>query len=823
MEIPENIKKTLPHFLAVIIFAVVSLAYFYPLLEGKTLLTNDGTVARNSAKEIQDFRAKYGEEPLWTNSMFSGMPAYLISTLYKGNILKSVFSAFTFLRPASFIFLMMLGFYILLLMFKTDYRIAIAGALAYGLTTYLFFIIAAGHNTKAIALAYMAPMIGSIIYAYRRDAIKGTLLFALFLTLEIMANHPQITYYATMCVFVFVIMEAWWSFREKELPKFVKSSLILFGGIILAVGMNFGTLYTTYEYGKYSTRSQSELQTADFNKTTGLDKDYITYWSFGIDETFTLMIPNFRGGASIPFNRTSETVTALRRNNLSEYINQFHQYWGSQPGVSGPTYLGAIIVFLFVLGLIIVKDNLRWWLLAATILSIALAYGKNFMFLTDLFIDYFPGYNKFRAVTTLLVIAIFTIPFLGMLALRNVFNGSTSKKDIIKGIKIAAGITGGLALLFVIFPKLAGSYLSSVELSIGFPEWLTSALIADRQKLLQNDALRSFLLIAAAAGLILAFIHDKLKKEYAILGIAVLFLGDMWFVNKRCLAADRFVRKEATTPTPTQADSYILLDTTHFRVLNLNSTFSDASSTSYFHKSIGGYHGAKLKRYQELIDSTLSRDITHIIRTANTAQTLEELEERMQESFYNTTGINMLNAKYIIWNPDALPIDNEKAMGNAWFVEQPLFVENANEEIMAINNTDLNTHAIIDTKFREFVTKSSYLHSDSDNIILTSYKANELVYSSQSADEKLVVFSEIYYPAGWKSYINGVETPHFRANYVLRAMVVPQGNNEIVFKFEPASYNLGNKIAYTSSTIFILLIIGYIALTMRKKRQTEEI
>ena len=816
MNISEYIKKATPHLLAVIIFITVSLVYFYPQLEGKTLLTNDGTVSSNSSKEISDFRTKYGEEPLWTNNMFSGMPTYLISIIFKGNILRFVSTVFIFpYLPAAFIFVMMLGFYILLLMFKSDYRIAIAGAIVYGFSTYLFFIIAAGHNTKALALAYMAPMIGSIIYAYRRDAIKGALLATLFLALEIMANHPQITYYAAMCILVFVIFECILAFREKELTKFVKTSLILLGGIILAIGINFGALYTTYEYGKYSTRSQSELQDADINKTTGLDKDYITQWSYGIDETLTLLIPNFRGGACKPFDRTSETVTVLRRNNASQYINQFQQYWGTQPWVDGPVYVGAIIVFLFVLGLIIVKKQERWWLLAATILSITLAWGKNFMFLTDLFIDYFPGYNKFRAVTTTLVIAEFAIPFLGILALRNVFNGSTPKNAIVKGIKIAAGITGGLAMLFVIFPKMAGSFISPAELSIELPEWLTSALIADRQKLLRSDAFRSFLLIMAAAGIILAFIHEKLKKEYAILGIALLFLGDMWFVNKRYLTADRFVRKEAKIPTPTPANLYILQDTTHFRVLNLSvSTFNDAS-TSYFHKSIGGYHGAKIKRYQELIEFSLSRDINHIIQTANSVPI-----EEIQTSFDNTPALNMLNAKYVIYHPDAYPIDNESAMGNAWFVENPLFVEDANEEIMAINNADLSSQAIIDKRFSPLVTKSSYPYYSGDTIMLRSYRSNELVYSAQCSDEKLAVFSEIYYPAGWKSYIDGVEVPHFRANYVLRAMVVPAGNHEIIFKFEPASYYLGNRIAYASSSIFILLVIGHIISTIRKKRKT---
>ena len=819
MEIPEKIQKALPHLLAVTIFVIVSFTYFYPLLEGKTLLTNDGTVFDNSSKEISDFRGKYGEEALWTNSMFSGMPTFLISTMHKGNVLKSVYSIFGVFRPATFILVMMLGFYILMIMFKADYRIAIAGALAYGFSTYLFFIIAAGHNTKAFALAYMAPTIGSIIYAYRYNAIKGTLLAAFFLTMELIANHAQITYYAAMCVMVFIIMEGILAFREKELVKFFKTSLLLFGAMILALGMNFGPLYATYEYGKYSTRGESELQTAATNKTTGLDKDYITQWSYGIDETLTLLIPNFRGGACKPFERTSETVTALRQNNATQYVNQFQQYWGAQPWVDGPVYIGAIIVFLFILGLIVLKGHDRWWLLAATILSITLAWGKNFMFLTDLFLDYFPGYNKFRAVTTILVIAQFAIPFLGILTLKEIFNGGIQKPALMKGLKIAAGVTGGLAILFVIFPKLAGSYISPAEASIGLPDWLSSALIADRQKLLRGDALRSFLLIMAAAGIIFAFINKKFKKEYAILSLAILFLGDMWFVNKRYLSSDRFVRSDerARIHNPTAADTYILQDTSYFRVLNLSvSTFNDAS-TSYFHKSIGGYHGAKLKRYQELIDTSLVKNITHVMQIANNVQTLDEI----QPAFDNTSGLNMLNAKYVIYSPDAQPIENQKAMGAAWFVEQPIFVENANEEISSVNNIEISNQAVIDKRFRDLVTNDSYQHNTGDTIMLTSYLPNHLTYSVQSADEKLAIFSEIYYPDGWKSYIDGKEVPHFRANYTLRAMVVPAGNHEIEFKFEPQSYRLGNNVAYTSSGIFILLIIGQIALSMRNKRKEE--
>lgn len=782
--------------------------------------TNDGTVAQNAAKEISDFRAKYGKEPLWTNSMFSGMPAYLISTIYKGNLMRYVNSAFNFLKhPASSIFLTMLGFYLLLLMFKTDPRLAVAGAIAYGFSTYFFFILAAGHNTKALAIAYMAPMIGSIFYAYRYDAIKGALMATFFLTLEIIANHPQITYYALMCVLVFIVAEFIFSLKEKKIPKFLRSSLILLVPLVLSVGMNFSSLYSTYEYGKYSTRSKSELETVDSNKTTGLDRDYITQWSYGVDETMTLLIPNFKGGACKPFDKSSETITALRKNNAAQYVNQFQQYWGTQPWVDGPVYVGAILVFLFILGIIIVNGTVKWWLLGATVLSVMLAWGKNFMPLTNLFLDYFPGYNKFRAVTMILVIAEFCIPLLGILALRDIFNGTVSKKDLLKGIKIACGFTGGIALLFILFPGIAGSFISPAEAGIELPDWLSSALIADRQKLLRSDSLRSLILILLATSVIIAFFYEKLRKDYAILLLAVLFLGDMWLVDKRYLSSDKFVRKEAKAKlqAPTTADKFILQDKSHFRVLNVSvSTFNDAS-TSLFHKSIGGYHGAKLKRYQELIDTSLFSNISLIRTVGSSAKSIEDFES----VFNSTSALNMLNTKYVIYNPEAPPLVNNKSLGNAWFVEKPLFAENANEEISSVNRINPSIQAVIDKRFQNLVTKTSYPVSEGDKIELKSYEPNELVYTSSSPGDKLAVFSEIYYPAGWKSFIDGKESPYFRVNYVLRGMIIPPGNHEIRFRFEPASFNIGNNISYASSAIFILLILGYIFSRMRSGTKPE--
>ncbi|HPT20974.1 MAG TPA: YfhO family protein [Bacteroidales bacterium] len=818
MQLKNSLKPALPHIIAVAIFLVVTAAYFYPVLEGKVLHTNDGTVAYNSAKEISDFRTKYGEEPLWTNSMFSGMPAYLISIRYSGNVMQYAHKLLTILRlPIASIFLSMLGFYILLLIFKVDWRLAIAGALAYGFSTYFFFILAAGHNTKAIAIAYMAPMIGGICYTYRRNAIRGALITTFFLTLEIIANHPQITYYAFMCILVFIIGEFVFSYRRHELPLFLKNSAILIVPVLLSVGMNFNSLYTTYEYSKYSTRSRSDLVAENKVQTSGLDKDYITQWSYGVDETLTLLIPDFRGGACQPFDKDSETVKALRKNNSGQYVNSFMRYWGSQPWVDGPVYVGAIIFFLFILGLIIVKGPEKWWLLAATVLSIMLAWGKNFMPLTNIFLNYFPGYNKFRAVTMILVIAEFCIPLLGVLALRDIFNGAVSKKDTLKGLKIAFGITGGLTLLFVLLPGLAGSFTSPAEQQM--PGWLTSALISDRKELLRSDSFRSFILILLGALLILAFYHEKVKKEHVITIFAILFLIDMWSVDKRYLNADKFVNKEAKVKmsSPTIADNIILKDVSDYRVLNLTvSPFNDAS-TSLYHKSIGGYHGAKLKRYQELIDSSLIGDIAMIQKAGTYAKSIEDF----QSVFNSTPALNMLNTKYVIINPQAPPVINPDALGNAWFVETPVMVNNANEELATLNKIDPSLQAVIDRRFKDQIKNSEYPLVEGDKIELKSYKANELVYNSSANNEKLAVFSEIYYPAGWKCYVDGKESNYFRANYTLRAMIVPAGNHEIKFSFKPSSYTVGNNISMASSVIFILLLAGWLFAERKMKLKME--
>jgi len=814
----KSLKQLLPHFLIIAGFLVISYIYFYPVLEGKVLRANDSSVSNYISKEIRDYRAANGKDPLWTNSIFSGMPGYLILTRHPGNLMRHVDNVLrVFKMPVSVLFLAMTGFYVLLLMLGVNRWIAAAGAVAYGFSSFLFQILAAGHNTQAIALAYMAPMIGGVWYAYRHDAIKGALFTAFILSLELLANHPQITYYAGLCLLVFIITEFIWSVREKTVPKFLKTSAILIIPVIIAIGVNFGNLYTVYEYGKYSMRGKSDLVTENRNMSSGLDRDYIVHWSYGIDETMNLLIPNYKGGSSKPFDRDSETVKALRQNNMASASNQVMKYWGTQPGTDGPHYMGAIIIFLFVLGLIITKGREKWWLLIATLLSVMLAWGKNFMPFTNLFIDFFPGYNKFRAVTMTLVIAQFCIPFLGILALRDIYESAISRKDIMKGLKIAFGITGGLLLLIIAIPGIAGSFLNQGE--VGYPDWLKTAMVSDRKELLRTDALRSLVFVTAGAAVLLAFIKDKLRKEYSIVVIGVLVLLDLWTVDKRYLNSDRFERPSAIQKSvvPTPADAFILKDQSYNRVLNLAvSTFNDNTPTSYFHKSIGGYHGAKLKRYQELIDSALLREINAFIGAAGNARSAEDLIPPLAKA----PALNMLNTRYIIYNPEAPPVINPYALGNAWFVENPVFVENANQEIMAINSLNPVTDAVIDKKFRDLVTGTSYPPAHGDTIYLTSYQPNELIYKYSAATEKLIVFSEIYYPAGWKCYVDGTEKPYMRANYVLRAMVAPAGDHEIKFSFNPESFVTGNKVSLASSILLFLLAGGFIANELiRKKKQ----
>lgn len=801
------LKSALPHLIAVLVFTVISFLYFYPVLEGRKINAHDTKVYEGSSKEISDYRAQYGKEPLWTNSMFGGMPAYMISALYPGNLFKHLDNFLkTYKTPVAALFLSMLGFYILLLFCRVNPWLAMAGAIAYGFASYLFVSLSAGHNTKAYAMAYMAPVVGSVIYSFRRHALTGATLFALFLSLEIMANHFQITYYTGLIVMVFGIYELVEAIKKKTLPSFLKTLGVLVVAALIAFSVNFASLYSTWEYSKESTRGKSELTKAEGSIEKGLDKEYITQWSYGIGESLTFLIPNFRGGATAPFPKDSETVKALRKNNMGQAQGQLFRYWGKQPSTSGPVYFGAVVLFLFVLGLLIVRGREKWWILTAVLLSLFLSWGKNLMPLTSLFIDFFPGYDKFRAVSMTLVIAGVCVPLLAALALKAITEGSVTKEKALKSVMTASLVTGGLAFIFFLIPGIAGSFLRPDENS--FPDtlgWLRDAMIADRKMMVRADALRSLLLIAGGAALLWFFLKDKLKLRFLLIGLPVLFLIDQIPVGARYLGASNFETKRAAVNSfaPSQADKEILSDEGEFRVLNLTvSTFNDAS-TSYHHHSIGGYSGVKMKRYQELIESSLSEDINSLITSLRSATSLEEAEGVMK----NLHAMNMLNTRYIIIDPGTAPLLNKFAAGNAWLVDRVKFVENADAELLAIRTSDPLSEAIVDRRFSDMITVPDTQGAPSDTIYLESYEPNMLIYRATLTSERIAVFSEIYYKNGWQAYINDTPADHFRTDYVLRGMSVPAGSHTITFRFEPQSYKTGNRVSLAGSVILLALLI----------------
>ncbi len=819
MQIKGFRTRWLPHVVNVALFLLITVVYFSPVLEGKRLRAHDNTVAISAAREITEHRDKFGEEPLWTNSMFGGMPAYLISALYPGNLIYHIDNVLKIFRiPVAAIFLTMVGFYVLLLFYGLNPWIAGAGAIAYSFSSYFFIILGAGHNTKAYAIAYMAPMAGSIIYAYRRNMIHGAIFLAWFLSLELMANHLQITYYALLSIVIFGLTELLFSIREKRIMQFLKTTGILIIPVAIAVGVNFGSMITTYEYSKYSMRGKSELVLPAGEKDDGLKLDYATEWSYGIGETMTLLIPGFKGGSSDPFPEDSRTFEALRKNNSLQYASQLPSYWGTQRFTSGPVYVGAVVFFLFILGLFILKGPDKWWLLAATILSLLLAWGRNFMWFTRLFMDIVPGYDKFRAVSMTLVIAEFTIPLLGFLALHSALSGSLSANDLIRGLKRTAAVVGGVLLLFILFPGLSGSFLSDQEQG-QLPQWLSAAMTTDRKEMLRSDALRSLVFALLTAALIWSYIKDKIKLKIFIPVLILLILADMWPVNRRFMNNDRFVPATQFTKSfsPTVADAAILNDPEIKRVLNISvSTFNDAS-TSYYHHSVGGYHGAKLRRYQELIDSVMTRELQVLFSVLNTAQSEEDIRPAMEK----LTSFNMLNTKYIIYNPNADPLVNPFAKGNAWFAGSVTFVKDSNEELRMLPGIRAD-QVLITESFRDFAaaeTVSGY--SNDDLIVLTSYKSNELTYHSSAETERLAIFSEIYYPAGWKAFIDGAEVPHFRANYILRGLKVPAGEHEIRFVFRPESWYRGNNVSMAGSLMLIFATAGYASMLALRKRKNK--
>ncbi len=800
------LKKSIPHLIAIALFALIALVYCAPVLSGKKVDQHDMNVTRGSSKETVDFREKTGIDPLWSNSMFSGMPAYLISNVIHENIFAYIFriSTLGLPDPAQLIFLYLIGFYILLCVLKFDQRLAIVGAIAYAFSSYFFIIIQAGHVTKAMALAFAPVMVAGVLSSYKKNYVTGFILTVMGMGLEIYSNHLQITYYTALALLIMVIMYLVDAIRKKQIIIFFKSTGMVSAAVLLAVLPNITSLYSVYDYGKYSTRGPSEL--TEKKVSTGLDKDYATDWSYGIAETMTLLIPDFMGGASqTQLDRNSATYKALVQNagegQAQQFIKSVPLYWGDQPITNGPTYVGAIIFFLFVLGLMLIKEIDKWWLLTATVLSILLAWGRNFQWFTDIFFDYFPGYNKFRAVSMTLIIAEFTMPFLGLLGLKKILDGSIPLNQGKQALLRSTYITGGICLLFLILPGLLG-LSGKVDSNFTQYPWLLDAIKEDRANALRVDAFRSLFFIVAAALLIYFTIQNKIQKKILYLSLGGLLLLDMWTVNKRYFNNTHFVAKgKVEVPfTASAADEQILKDPDpDYRVMNTTvSTFNDAS-TSYFHKSIGGYHGAKMKRYQELIEYQISKN--------------------------NMQVLNMLNTKYFIVQPQGAqqPVAqmNPGALGHAWFVSDIKWVPNADSEMSALSNFDPKNVAIIDERFKNQLNGFKIQPDSNASITLTHFQPNEADYKTQTNSEQLAVFSEIYYANGWQAYVDGKKADHFRVNYVLRALRVPAGTHEIKFKFEPQDYYLTQKIALAGSSLIVILIVGFSIIGLKKQSQSE--
>jgi hypothetical protein len=804
----DKLKKLFPHFAAIALFAVMALAYMHPLLEGKKLFQSDIVQFLGMSKEIVDFREETGEEALWTNSMFSGMPAYQISTLYPSNwskkLLKMVSSSIP--HPANLLFLMMAGAYFMFIMMGVGWRYALIGALGFGLASYSVIIIETGHNSKAHAMAYMAPVIGSILLTYRGRYLLGSALLALFLSLEIATNHLQITYYLLLVVLLLGLVKLIDASKKGQLAEFSKATGLMVIAAMVAIGPNISALWTTADYGAETMRGKSELSTKQ--ESSGLDKDYAMSYSYGIDETLTLLIPNFKGGGSQgSLSEKSEVFKTMIDKGIPKgqaqgIIKSLPLYWGDQIYVAGPVYLGAIICFLAMLGFLTVKFENKGWLLAAFVLSIVLSWGNNFAVVSDLFFNYFPGYNKFRAVSMTLVIAQLILPIAAVLGVK-VFLESEDKKSMRRKLLIAVGTVGGICLVFALIPSAFFDFTTDKDAQLGragFPDWLISALVDDRISLMRSDALRSLFFIVASGGLLYFAQLGKLKSNVAVLLIATLVLVDLWVVDLRYLNEDNFIssRKNKNIISPTAANQEILKDTDpNFRVINLSvSTFND-SKTSYFHKSIGGYHGAKLKRYQELVDSCISKT--------------------------NLAVLNMLNTKYFI-TPDKEGRPsvrrNPLALGNAWFVDKVRMVENADEELAALSEDDFNPEKIvvIDKRFADQLNGFQPSTDSSANIYFLEYKPNYLKYETEASTDQIAVFSEIYYANGWNAYVDGELHPHLRANYVLRSMRIPAGNHEVEFKFEPEVYATGEKISLAGSILLVLFVIGGVVGDMRAKK-----
>ncbi len=816
-------KNILPHIIAVIVFLVVVFLFFQPVfLTNKTIYQNDILQWEGGARQLLDYRDKTGEEGLWGSNMFSGMPAFLINVNFSGDLLIHIkdFGGLFLPHPANQTFTALYCFYILLLAFRVRPYIALLGALAFGLNSYNIINIEAGHNMKGWAIAYMPLVLAGIHMSFDRISkagkITGYLLTALALGLQLRCNHLQMTYYLLFIVLIYGIVQLVKAIKTKQLPAFGKTVGILSIAAVLAVGTSFGKLWTVYEYGQHSIRGKANLTSEQQEpQGSGLDRDYAFQWSNGIAETLTLLVPGFYGGGSTEqLDADSNFGRFLQQNGvqgaqLNQYLANVPTYFGNQPFTSGPIYAGAIICFLFILGLFVVDKPIRYWLLATAILGLMLSWGKNFETFNYFMFDYFPGYNKFRSVSMAITITLICMPLLGFLALDKVLN-STWSKDLQKNFFIAAGISGGICLLIWLF---AGSADYSGLADSRLPEQLISALQEDRQDMRTSDTLRSLLFILLAAAAIYAYRKNIVPYPAAIAALAIFLTVDLWAVDRRYLNDENFVRNPRRQFfAQTEADQFILEDNAlNYRVFNLPNPWQEAR-TSYYHKSIGGYHGAKMRRYQELINNCLGEEYSQLI---------QELQGGTMPSLAEYDVINMLNAKYLLaGNTRNAVIVNQNALGNAWLVEEVVPVNSPDEEMAALCDLNTKEQAVLDNS-QFSVSRNNY--NSNGSVKLVSFKPNNLQYKAtvNGNEPALAVFSEIYYPLGWQAYIDGKEADHVRVNYVLRALELPAGEHTVEFRFDSKSYTTGNTIMWVSNLLLFGLIGAGLVAGYRNSKKEE--
>ena len=823
----NQFKKFLPDIVAVALFALIAFVYFLPAVsEGRILAQHDAVAGIGSGHEMKEYLEETGERTRWTNSIFGGMPTYQMSPSYDStDTLSFVQNLYHLFLPTYvwYVFAMLLGFYILLRAFDFRAWMAMLGAIMWAFSSYFFIIIAAGHIWKLVALAYIPPTIAGMVWAYRGKYLWGGVVTALFVALQIRANHPQMSYYFLFVMLFMAIAYGVSAWRERQMGRFLKASGVLVAAGLVGVCINLSNLYHTYEYSKETMRGKSELvkeNTAD-QTDSGLERSYITQWSYGIGETFSLLVPNVKGGASVPLSQNERAMEKADPAYVGLY-SQLGQYWGEQPGTSGPVYVGAFVMFLFILGLFVVKGPMKWVLVGGTVFSILLSWGHNFMALTDFFIDYIPMYSKFRAVSSILVIAEFTIPLLAVMAFREIVSRPQLFRERPKAFYGSFVLTGGIALLFALAPSFFfPSYVSTMEMNAlrQIPAEQLAPLLANleeiRRSIFTADAWRSFAVVVAGFALVWAYCGKRLNAKVLTAALILLCLADMWSVNKRYLYDEQFVAEGTEMQPfmqPSETDKEILKDKTlDYRVLNLSVNTFNENNTAYWHKSIGGYHAAKLRRYQEIIEEHIQGEINALYAKLPETGDMGLLDAGL------TPVLNMLNTRYVIFplqGGGTVPLFNPHALGNAWFVDEVRYVDNANEEIDALHHISPAHTAVVDKKFAGQVKPVA--GQDSLNVIrLTDYRPNALRYEVDSPEGGTVVFAEIYYP-GWHSYIDGAEVEHGRADYILRAMNVPAGKHTVEFKFDPQSLHVTETIAFTALGLLALGILAAVLLQLRR-------